>query len=372
MSVTIKELILRGKTIQEGLRYVPPREGYIRSYSVYSPASIDDYYSWKECSIRFLQAYYQADADRFVKYAESFENKHYAPQYLSNMVGVLEACDAIPSEKQKDLDLLDSKESDIKLVKELEQDYLGYRAYGRVEINSSDAIDAFHKWHGAACVLFDKWFYGTDEDFVKFQSIDSKGNGFVLSTEYNNIYSPYCKLLSRLEEGRELKRVMRRPLQIIAPSIPGKKKKKVNIFISYAHSDIQWLEKLQKHLKVIQKYFDNVECWVDTQLKGGDKWREEIEKAIEKANAAILLVSTDFLASDFISTDELPPLLRKAADSGTRILPLIVSPCDYEISELEEFQAINNPDRTLADLSGDEAAIGRTFLALTKEIQALL
>ena len=366
------ELISTGKEIAKGLTYVHPRSGVIRTFDVYHLADQNEYYRWKELSIRFLQLYYPNDLARFVKYSEEFEKNHYTPRYLSNMVGVLEACDAMPSEQHKELAIADSRESDIKAVEELEQVFLGYRAYGRTKINSLDAINAFHKWHGAACVLFDKWFYSTDEDFIKFQDIDSGGNGFVLSTEYNNVYSHYCKLLSRLKEGRDLKRVIRRSSKAQPGQASGDSKKKVNIFISYAHSDKQWLDLLQKHLKVIKKYFDNVECWADTQLKGGDKWREEIKKAIEKANVAILLVSTDFLASDFISTDELPPLLRKAADSGTRILPLIVSPCDYEISELEEFQAVNSPDKTLADLAGDEASIGRTFLALTKEIKSLL
>lgn len=370
MPVNIKELIVQGKALQDGLKYVPPVG--LRTFRVYTLANFDDYYQWKESAIRFLHAYYLDDLDRFVKYSELFESKHYLPEHLSNMVGVLVACDAMPSEKQKEIDMEDSKGPEIKSVEELEQTYLGYRSYGSSIINSAGAIDAFHKWHAAACVLFDKWFYSTDEDLVKFQDIDSGGNGYVLSTEYNSIYSPYCKLMSRLKEGRDLKRAMRKAIPAKHSLAEGGEKKKVNIFISYAHTDAKWLEKLQNHLKVLKKYFDNIECWADTQLKGGDKWREEIEKAIEKANVAILLVSTDFLASDFISTDELPPLLRKAAESGTRILPLIVSPCDYEISELEEFQAINSPERTLADLAGDEASIDRVFLALTREIQALL
>ena len=338
MSVNIKELIIQGKAIQEGLRYIPPGGSLYRNYRVFSLANNDDYYLWKESAIRFLHAYYPDDLDRFVKYSELFESKHYLPEHLSNMVGVLVACDAMPSEKQIELDMEDSKGPEIKSVEDLEQTYLGYRSYGSSKINSAGAIDAFHKWHAAACVLFDKWFYSTDEDLVKFQNIDSGGNGYVLSTEYNSIYSPYCKLMSRLKEGRDLKRAMRKTIPAKHSLAEGGEKRKVNIFISYAHTDAKWLEKLQNHLKVLKKYFDNIECWADTQLKGGDKWREEIEKAIEKANVAILLVSTDFLASDFIATDELPPLLRKAADSGARILPLIVSPCDYEISDLEEFQ----------------------------------
>ena len=87
---------------------------------------------------------------------------------------------------------------------------------------------------------------------------------------------------------------------------------------------------------------------------------------------AILLVSTDFLSSDFITSAELPPIPRKAASDGTRILPLIVAPCSFEVSEISEFQAINSPDRTLADLDNNEAAIDRVYLELVKTIQGLL
>ena len=102
-----------------------------------------------------------------------------------------------------------------------------------------------------------------------------------------------------------------------------------------------------------------------------ERWRNEIA-AINKANVAILLVSTDFLASDFITSDELPPILRKAVSDGTRVLPLIVAPCSFEVSEISDFQAINSPDRTLADLANDEAAIDRVYLELVKTIQGLL
>ena len=129
---------------------------------------------------------------------------------------------------------------------------------------------------------------------------------------------------------------------------------------------------MKKHLKVLAKYSGSVEYWEDTKLRGGDKWRDEITAAINKANVAILLVSTDFLASDFIANDELPPILRKAVIGGTRVLPLIVAPCAFEVSEISDFQAINSPDRTLADLTNDEAAIERVYLELVQTIQGLL
>jgi hypothetical protein len=214
--------------------------------------------------------------------------------------------------------------------------------------------------------------YPTDEDWVKFRNINAGQNGFGLSTEYDKIYSPYQKLMSRLKDGRDIKRPPHARALVKNRDGKGDPQNKINIFISYSHADSQWLELLKTHLKALKKYYENIEFWEDTKLRGGDKWREEITKAIDNANVAILLVSTDFLASDFITSDELPPILRKAEEEGTRILPLIIAPCEYEDSELGDFQAINSPDRTLADLGNDKAAIDRVYLDLNKEIKSLV
>lgn len=365
--MTIEELIKQGKSIERGLTYVHSPEGVVRLYDVYRPANADEYYRWKEYSIRFLQLYSPTDLERFVKYSEEFEKHHYIPRFISNMVGVLDACAALPSEKMKQEKEAQNRDSEISMVESLEQAYMGQTSEGTIH----KSITAFHDWHAAACVLFDKWFYPTEDDWVKFQSIEGDGNGYVLKHEFDMIYSPYKKLMARLKDGRNLKGTSisaHNTLPVKKTGINGK----VNIFISYSHEDEKWLELLKKHLKVLAKYSGKIEYWVDTKLRGGDKWREEITKAIDAANVAILLVSTNFLASDFITSDELPPILRKAEEGGTRILPLIASPCEFIDSELGVFQAVNDPDRTLADLGNDEAAIARVFLELNKNIKDLL
>ena len=283
------------------------------------------------------------------------------------MVGVLEACEALPSEKVIHQNDTQKRESELSKVEELEEIYRAQTTEDRVHKSGA----AFHAWHAAACILFDKWFYPTDEDWIKFQEIEGDGNGYSLKHEYDKIYTPYKKLTARIREGRNIKGYLnKRVNEQISGNLTVQNK--LNIFISYAHADEKWLLKLQQHLKVLSKYYDEIDCWDDTKIRGGDKWREEISAAIGKANVAILLVSTAFLASDFISNDELPPILRKAEEEGTRVLPLIVSPCDFEDSELGEFQAINSPDRTLADLDDNEAAIERVFLEMNKEIKSLL
>ena len=126
---------------------------------------------------------------------------------------------------------------------------------------------------------------------------------------------------------------------------------KPTVFISYCHTDLDYLKRLQIHLRPLEK--ENViDLWDDTKIKAGSKWRKEIERALDRAGIAILLISADFLASDFIVDNELPPLLKTAEQKGAIILPVIIKPCRFARDKnLSQFQAINNPARPIQGLS---------------------
>ena len=136
------------------------------------------------------------------------------------------------------------------------------------------------------------------------------------------------------------------------PRITGERRRArgKRIFISYSHKDNEYLERLMVHLKPLQKK-GLIDIWVDTRLLAGEKWKKEIEDALKVARVGILLISADFLASDFIVDDELPPLLQSAEEKGTLILPVILKPCRFtrEVT-LREFQAVNPPDEPLSFL----------------------
>ena len=126
---------------------------------------------------------------------------------------------------------------------------------------------------------------------------------------------------------------------------------RTKVFISYSHKDKKWLERLQQHLKPLER--DGLlDRWDDTRIKPGQIWHDEIQRALETARVAVLLVSADFLASDFIAKGELPPLLAVAKDQGTFILPVIVSASLFgDTPSLSQFQAVNTPDRPLNGMS---------------------
>jgi Leucine-rich repeat (LRR) protein len=138
------------------------------------------------------------------------------------------------------------------------------------------------------------------------------------------------------------------------------------VFISYSHNDQEWLAQLQKHLKpMIRNQTLNV--WDDTQIQPGAKWRDEIATALAAAKIAVLMVSPDFLASDFIAENELPPLLDAAEAEGLIIIWIPLSYCLYEETEIEKYQAAYPPNQPLDSLSVTDQ--NRAWIKICKTIK---
>jgi TIR domain len=122
-----------------------------------------------------------------------------------------------------------------------------------------------------------------------------------------------------------------------------------NIFIGYSHKDKVWLDRVLVFLRPFQRA-GRVDTWSDRQIVPGEEWRTGIEIALEEADVVLLLVSADFLASDFIQDVELPRILARAG-RDLRILCLIIGPSGYHHSPLRSFQAVNDPNAPLSGLS---------------------
>ncbi|WP_392535489.1 COR domain-containing protein [Nostoc sp. C117] len=139
------------------------------------------------------------------------------------------------------------------------------------------------------------------------------------------------------------------------------------VFISYSHQNQEWLTKLQKHLKPIIRN-QNMVVWDDTKIQPGAKWREAIENALAAAKVAVLLVSPDFLASDFIADNELPPLLDAAEAEGLTIIWIPLSFSSYEETEIEKYQSAHPPNQPLDSLTS--AQENQAWVNICKKIKA--
>jgi hypothetical protein len=153
--------------------------------------------------------------------------------------------------------------------------------------------------------------------------------------------------------------------------------KQTKIFVSYSHRDSKYLEHLKIHLT---PYLQGGEIerwlWDDTRILTGSYWFEEIQRALQSADAAILLVSADFLASRFIRENELPPLLEAAQRRGTLIMPVILRSCAFQNDKkLSQFQAANDPSRPLLSLPNAQrekewAQVARNIAKALRALQA--
>jgi internalin A len=74
-------------------------------------------------------------------------------------------------------------------------------------------------------------------------------------------------------------------------------------------------------------------------------WQEEIKKALTNAKVAILLVTPDFIASDFITKHELTPLLDAAKQDGLTILWMAVRHGVYNHTEIPRYHPLNDPSK---------------------------
>jgi len=113
-----------------------------------------------------------------------------------------------------------------------------------------------------------------------------------------------------------------------------------------------------------------LDCWDDSRIRATMVWREEIKKALASAQVALLMVSADFLASDFVTREELPELFHAAKKEGLRILWVPLRPCLWEeIPEIEEYKAVIPAEITLARMA--EVEQEEAFVQIAKEIMRI-
>jgi hypothetical protein len=152
------------------------------------------------------------------------------------------------------------------------------------------------------------------------------------------------------------------------------------VFISYSHADAQlgidtssglnlgYFDRLRIHLKPLEQE-GLIDLWDDTKIKASSIWRKEIEKALSSSKLALLLISSNFLASDFIQNNELPPLLAAAKEVGTVIFPIIISPSRLPRS-ISEIQSVNSPSKPLTAMTYNEQE--NFFVKVVEEIENVL
>lgn len=147
----------------------------------------------------------------------------------------------------------------------------------------------------------------------------------------------------------------------------GSQMERNEIFISYAHADKQYIDELKPFLTVLARD-KKIEYWYDGMIPGGAKFEDVIRDHLSKAKIALLLVSQNFIASDFIHYQELPMLMEAAKRDGAVVLWLPISHCVWNGTIIANYQSAagTNPHNPIAALTLNER--NAVYTKLSEEI----
>jgi hypothetical protein len=122
-----------------------------------------------------------------------------------------------------------------------------------------------------------------------------------------------------------------------------------HIFISYSRRDAKWREKLETHLKPRLRNA-KIGTWSDRQIPAGTDWEQELQTAMQTAAVAVLLVTPEYLASDFVVDTEIPALIAAAEANELTLLWIAVKASAHYEMPFARFQALVPPDRPIVSM----------------------
>jgi internalin A len=119
----------------------------------------------------------------------------------------------------------------------------------------------------------------------------------------------------------------------------GRPETRIRVFISYSHKDDELREQLGTHLKIFQRQ-GTIELWHDRLLTGGQEWKGQIDDNLQRANIILLLVSADFIASDYCYDIEMTRALARHQAGEARVIPIIVRDVNWQSTPFGTLQAL--------------------------------
>ncbi|UKO99944.1 toll/interleukin-1 receptor domain-containing protein [Nostoc sp. UHCC 0870] len=111
----------------------------------------------------------------------------------------------------------------------------------------------------------------------------------------------------------------------------------IEVFISYSKQDKELRDGLLSHLRPLER--EGIITWHDRQILPGTEWDEEIKARLNAADIILLLISADFLATDYCIQVEIPEALRRHEAGEATVMPVILRSCGWKYTPLAKIQA---------------------------------
>jgi formylglycine-generating enzyme required for sulfatase activity len=141
----------------------------------------------------------------------------------------------------------------------------------------------------------------------------------------------------------------------------------LNLFFSYSHRDEALRDELAKHLRPLERE-GAIRPWHDRRIDAGGDWHGAISEHLETADVVLLLISSDFIASDYCFDVEMTRALARHDAGEARVIPVILRPSDGRTQRLARLQALPTDARPVTEWPDRDAA----FLDVTRGIRGVV
>ena len=120
-----------------------------------------------------------------------------------------------------------------------------------------------------------------------------------------------------------------------APTPPAS----IEVFYSYAHEDEELVKELRKHLSILKRQ-GVIREWYDREITAGTDWKGQLDQHLNSSGVILLLVSADFLASDYRYDVEMTRALERHDQGEARVIPVILRPVDWKGAPFGKLQSL--------------------------------
>jgi hypothetical protein len=140
----------------------------------------------------------------------------------------------------------------------------------------------------------------------------------------------------------------------------------LRVFYSYSSKDEVLREELDTHLALLQRE-GTIEAWHFRKILPGSEWEREIRDELERADIILLLISSDFIASDYCYDREMKRALEKHDEGTARVIPILVRPTDWERTPFARLQALPEDARPVVEWPNRD----RAWLSVARGIRSI-
>lgn len=144
----------------------------------------------------------------------------------------------------------------------------------------------------------------------------------------------------------------------------------VNVFISYSHADDELRDELDKHLKALQRQ-GLVEFWHDRRIVAGEEWNQKIDSHLLNDEIVLLLISADFIASDFCYNIEMQTALQRHSKGEAIVIPVILRDCDWHSLPFGKLQAATKDGKAVKNYTSLDTAFTEIIGSIKEAIKQL-